>query len=138
MPGFRRLLITLLLLVGATAELHAQQSISYAVIDGTQDPPRILFSDADIQIADTGAGRYTLTFESPVVFLLGTSLSLGPGFDVARTFLSATRNSADRRQVKIGILQIPLADNASHAQSDALFSLKFILAPALIFENGFE
>lgn len=132
------LISVLLPLVGAVPTLSAQETVAHAVIDGTQNPPQILFSDANFQISDISAGNYILTFETPLVFLLGSSMSRGPGFDVGPTFLSAVRNSADRRQVNIGIHVIPLENNAAHAKVDALFSIKFITLSPLIFENGFE
>ena len=133
-----RLLTVLALMFLAAPKLFAQENIYRAVIDGTQNPPQIVFSDANIGISDSGTGRYVLTFDTPVIFLLGASLSQGGGFDVAPTFFSATRNSADRRQVSVGILQIPLVDNAAHGKSDAVFSLKFILESPIIYEDGFE
>jgi hypothetical protein len=132
------LLAVLMPLAFAATDLAAQATPAYAVIDGTQNPPQILFSDVNIQISDGGAGDYTLTFETPVVFLLGTSRSRGLGFDAYPNFLSAVRNSADRRQVNISIYGIPFEDEAAHGRTDAVFSLKFMLAPQLIFGNGFE
>ena len=138
MKAIKRYFIIVVLLLVAMPDTQAQQLMSYAVIDGRLNPPQIVSSDANIQIADSGTGRYTLTFETPVVFLLGTSLSQGADFDVGTTFFSATRDSDDRRRVSIGIFQIPLVDNAAHAQSDAVFSLKFMLLSPLIFRSDFE
>lgn len=132
------LIFAMLPLAFAAPPLAAQDSFSYAVIDGTQTPPQILFSDANIQISDGGAGYYTLTFDTAVVFLVGTSMSRGPGFDVGPTFLGAVRNSSDRRQVNIGIYGIPVQEDVVHGRTDALFSIKFITLSPLIFENGFE
>jgi len=132
------LLILLFFLTLAAPPVAAQDAFARAVIDGTQNPPQIVFSDANIQITDGGAGNYTLTFDTAVVYLVGTSMSRGPGFDVAPTFLSAVGNSSDRRQVNIGIYGIPFVDEAAHNRVDAVFSLKFITASPLIFENGFE
>jgi hypothetical protein len=40
--------------------------------------------------------------------------------------------------VNISIYGIPLQNNAAHGRADAVFSLKFITASPLIFDNGFE
>jgi len=132
-------LLTVLFSVAFIAlPLAAQDTFARAVIDGTQNPPQIVFSDTNIQITDNSAGNYTLTFDTAVLYLVGTSMTSGPGFDVGPTFLSAVGNSSDRRQVKINIYQIPAGNEAQHERADALFSLKFITASPLIFENGFE
>lgn len=131
-------LAVLFLALIAIPDLPAQEVIHRAVIDGTQNPPQVVFSDANIGITDSGAGRYVLTFDTPVIFLLGTSLSQGVGFDVGPTFFSATRDSADRRRVSVGMYQVPAVINASHTRADAVFSLKFILASPIIYEDGFE
>lgn len=100
-------------------QLAAQVS-GYAVIDGTQNPPQVIDSTVNVAIADNGTGNYTLTFDLPVVFFLGTSLTEGPGFDVASSFLTSTQDSLDRRKVRVNV-RYPTLD---HFAVDAQFSIE--------------
>jgi len=106
-------------------QLAAQVS-GYAVIDGTQNPPLVIDSTVNVTIVDNGTGNYTLTFDLPVVYFLGTSLTEGPGFDVSASFLTATQNSLDRRKV----LVTTLYPSYEHFPVDAQFSIEVrLVAP---------
>lgn len=98
----------------------AAQISGYAVIDGTQNPPQVIDSTVNVTIVDNGTGSYTLIFDLPVVYFLGTSLTEGPGFDVSASFLTATQNSLDRRMVKVNV-RYPTSD---HFAVDAQFSIE--------------
>jgi hypothetical protein len=68
--------------------LAAQDAFSRVVIDGTQNPPVVIFKDPTIQnqVSDDDVGDYTLTFDTTVLYLIGTSITRRPGFDAAPRF----------------------------------------------------
>ena len=102
----------------------AQQTPGFVVIDGKQNPPAIVTSTVNVQITDNGVGNYTLVFDQPVEFLLGTSMTEGPGFDVSDSFISTTLDSSDRRRVKVNTRYV----TGTHFAVDATFSLEVRLA----------
>jgi hypothetical protein len=104
-------------------DLAAQVS-GYAVIDGTLNPPTVVTSTVNVAIADNGTGSYTLTFDQPVVFFLGTSMTEGGAFDVAPSFLTATQDALDNRKVLVNIRYPSL----NHFPVDAQFSLEVRMA----------
>jgi len=59
-----------------------------------------------------------------VVFFLGTSITEGGAFDVSPSFLTATQNSSDRRQVLVNT-RYP---SYEHWLVDAKFSIEVRLA----------
>jgi hypothetical protein len=138
MDGIIRTLAPGLLLACMSVSAEAQEVSGRAVIDGTQNPPQVLYSDVEFAISDAGTGSYTLTFETPVLFLLGTSMTQGPAFDANPTHLRAIMDSTDRRLVQVQTREIHADVDGVHTAQDAQFSLKFILESPLIFENGFE
>jgi len=138
MRNFCCLSLACLSMLFAVTAVNAQEVPAYAVVDGTQTTPQIVFSDVAFAIADNGTGNYTRTFPTPPLFLLGTPLSQGPAFDVAPTFISAVRDSSDKRRVKVYIRGLHTDVDGVHVPQDATFSLKFILTSPLIYEDGFE
>lgn len=105
-------------------QLAAQVS-GYAFIDGTQNPPQVIESTVNVAIVDSGTGSYTLTFDQPVVFFLGTSMPEGPGFDdTSPSFLTATQDSLDRRKVLVST-RYP---SYEHFLVDSSFSIEVRLA----------
>lgn len=121
-------LSALLFLACFTPLLCAQEAPGYAVIDGTQNPPQIVYSTLNIAITDNGAGSYTLVFDNPVAFFLGTSMTEGPVFDAGPTLLSAIVDSSDRRRVNVKTFSVHVGFAGSHSPNDALFSLEVGLA----------
>lgn len=132
------LLTSLILFIALVPDLLAQDTPAYAVIDGTQNPPQVVSGNLDVAIADNGAGNYTLTFDSPVLFFLGTSQSQGPVFDAAPTFLSAIRDSSNKHKVNVKTFGIHPDATGGHVATDARFSIKVFSLPLLIFEDNFE
>ena len=108
-----------------TSALFAQDVSLYAVVDGSQNPPQVVDSTVDFAITDNGTGNYTLTFEQPVEFFLGTSLTEGPGFDASATFLTAVLDSGDKRKVNVNINYV----TSNHFAVDGQFSLEVRLTP---------
>lgn len=116
--------VLIFLLLLCSSPLAAQQGSDYGVIDGKQNPPQVVSSTVNVAVADNGSGNYTLTFDQPVVFFLGTSMTEGPVFDVGPSFLSAVLDSSDRRKVKVNIRYVTL----DHFSLDGVFSFEVRLA----------
>jgi len=116
---------TSVVLLFQTPFLLAQQAPGFVVINGAQNPPQVVAGNINVVIADNGIGNYTLTFDRAVEFLLGTSMTEGPGFDVADSFISTTLDSSDRRKVKVNIRYV----TGIHSPLDGTFSLEVRLAP---------
>jgi len=115
--------------------LYAQVVPGYAVIDGTQSPPEIVFANINLVIAEgSGVGNYVLTFDDPVVFFLASSMSKGFGFDAGDTLLTAIQDSSNKKRVNVHTVGITSSEG--HSRTDALFSVKILSIP--IFVNGFE
>jgi len=135
MLSLGRLFPAIFLSLSFAPGLSAQVTPGYAVIDGRQNPPQIVVADINIAITDNGVGRYTLTFDDPVVFFLAKSMSEGPGFDAGETILTAVQDSTNKQKVRVGTAAI-VANSEGHSSTDALFSVKVLSIP--IFVNGFE
>lgn len=114
----------ILLLATSTPTLHAQVSPGYAVIDGTQNPPAVVFSNVNVQITDSGTGNYVLTFDDPVVYFSGTSISAGPSFDAGRTMLTAILDSSNPNRVNVSTRVVDTSSSTGHAPTDARFSIE--------------
>jgi len=120
----KQLLAAFLLLISFAPALFAQVEPGYAVIDGTQNPPKIIFSNINIVITDNGTGNYVLDFDSPVVFFSGTSLSSGPVFDAGDTVLTAVVDSSDESKVNVKTRFVGSLASSGHPLSDAQFSIE--------------
>jgi hypothetical protein len=119
-------LCALAILIFQAPGLAAQVITGYAVIDGTQNPPQLVSATVNVVIADNGSGNYTLTFDQPVQYFLGTSLTQGPGFDAGPTFLTAVQDSLDRRKVNVNIRYGAM----DHFLQDGKFSIEVrLVAP---------
>jgi hypothetical protein len=119
-----KILIAFLLLVLCAPALQAQAAPGYVVIDGTQNPPKLVFSNINVAITDGGPGSYVLTFDDPVVFFSGTALSKGPAFDAADTVLTAVLDSTDEHKVNVKTRGISTSAATGHALADAQFSIE--------------
>ena len=120
----KQLLAAFLLLLSFAPVLPAQMAPGYAVIDGTQNPPQIVFSNINIAITDNGTGNYVLDFDSPVVFFSGTSLSSGPAFDAGDTVLTAVVDSTDQSKVNVKTRFVGSLASSGHPLYDAQFSIE--------------
>jgi len=130
-----RLFSALFLLLSFAPSLYAQVTPGYAVIDGTQNPPKIVSANINVLITEgNGVGNYVLTFDDPVVFFLASSMSKGFAFDAGDTLLTAVQDSGNRQ--KINVHTSGISSSEGHSRTDALFSVKILSIP--IFVNGFE
>lgn len=124
MSDSKHVLAAFLLLLSFAPDLFAQVAPGYAVIDGTQNPPKIIFSNINIAITDNGTGNYVLDFDSPVVFFSGTSLSAGPAFDAGDTVLTAVVDSTDQSKVNVKTRFVGSLASSGHSLYDAQFSIE--------------
>lgn len=119
-----QLLAVFLFLLSFAPVLPAQVVPGYAVIDGTQNPPKIIFSNINVVITDNGTGNYILDFDSPVVFFSGTSLTAGGGFDAGDTLLTAVVDSNDASKVNVKTRFVGSLAASGHSPYDAQFSIE--------------
>jgi len=129
-----RLFSAYFLLLFFAPGLYAQVAPGYAVIDGTQNPPKIVSANINVAITDSGVGSYILTFDDPVVFFLANSMSKGPVFDAGDTLLTAVLDSSNKQ--KVSVHAVGISSSEGHSRTDVLFSVKVLSIP--IFVNGFE
>jgi len=122
----KQLLAAFILLLSFAPALSAQVAPGYAVIDGTQNPPQIIFSNINVVVTrnGTGAGNYVLDFDNPVVFFAGTSLTAGGGFDAGDTVLTAVVDLNDASKVNVKTRYVGSSATDGHSPYDARFSIE--------------
>lgn len=124
MKQLKHLLAAGLLLMAFTPVLQAQVTPGYVVIDGTANPPTVLFANVNVAVTDNGTGSYVLEFDDPVVFLSGTSVTKGAGFDTYTTMLTAVVDSNNPDRVLVSTRSINVLASSGHPAADAQFSLE--------------
>lgn len=63
----------------------AQEPIGQVIVDGTLDPPEIVYSNVAVAITDNGNGNYILDFEEDISGVSGSAFTKGPVFDAPLT-----------------------------------------------------
>jgi hypothetical protein len=105
-------LVTVAILVAQPMPTPAQEKVSeanYLRIDGSLDPPHVLFSTLSPPpaVERKSSGNYTLTFGSEYDFLVGTSEGLHFGHGQTRsTLLMATPDRTELNQWHIQTVEL--------------------------------
>jgi hypothetical protein len=63
----------------------AQEPIGQVIVNGTLDPPEIVYSNVAVAITDNGNGNYILDFEEDISGVSGSAFTKGPGFEAPLT-----------------------------------------------------
>lgn len=85
MPNTDLLLKNIFIFIGLffiSQHAISQNPKGSVILDGTQNPPEIVYADVSVAVSDNGTGNYVLTFEDPIAAVSGQSFSKGPLFDV--------------------------------------------------------
>ncbi|HVH33152.1 MAG TPA: hypothetical protein VM847_03460 [Tahibacter sp.] len=113
---------TLLFAGALLLQSSLQAATINCTIDGTGTAPRVAFGSASECVATGSSGSYVLTAKKEPRFVQVSCWRDGPGGDAARCMAAVARNSANKKEFRIGTFQEP----GGSAVQAAWFSVTFI------------
>lgn len=87
--------LVVILLAIQSACVMAQEPVGQVIVDGTVQPPEIVYSNVDVSVTDNGTGNYILAFDESIAGVSGSSFTKGVAFDSYLTVASFVIDSSN-------------------------------------------